>query len=345
MKTHKFVNSSEITAEKLKLRPIVSTVGTYYYQTAKHLASYLLPLTDNQFNLRNTLDFSDCLSDVTLAEDEILVSYDVSSLFTQVPLEETIDYNIHKIYNENKLPKLASEMLFKRLLLKVTQGTVFSFNNRLYKQIDGCGMGNPLSPVLANIFMAKLEEEIVEPSASHLYHRYVDDCFSKRKKDQPDELLEKLNTYHPNINFTVEENPSHFLDTKFRYKNGKFERSVYTKPGKIPTHWSSQIPKKWKRNAITGALHRAKRISTNLIQDIERIRTKFIKSGYPRNFVNNTIQSFQDRILQEEPLIPTFLFGTDPQLADLLLRICSKSVPFLIWFCELPSHLFLHRSS
>ena len=109
-------------------------------------------------------------------------------------------------------------MLFKLLLLKFTQGTVFSFNNRLYKQIDGCRMGNPLSPVLANIFTAKLEEEIVEPlSAPRLYHRYVDDCFSKRKKDQPDELLEKLNTYHPNINFTVEENLSHFLDTKFRY--------------------------------------------------------------------------------------------------------------------------------
>ena len=77
-----------------------------------------MPLTDNQFNLRNTLDFLDCLSETTLAEDEILVSYDVSSLFTQVPLEETIDHIIHKIYTENKLPKLGSKTMFKRLLLK-----------------------------------------------------------------------------------------------------------------------------------------------------------------------------------------------------------------------------------
>ena len=104
-------------------------------------------------------------------------------------------------------------MLFKRLLLKVTKGTVLSFNNRLYKQVDGCGMGNPLSPVLANIFMSKLEDDIVSPNAPSLYHRYVDDCIAKRKKGQPDELLEELNSYHPNIKFTVQDNPSHFLDT------------------------------------------------------------------------------------------------------------------------------------
>ena len=169
-------------------------------------------------------------------------------------------------------------------------------------------MGNPLSPVLANIFMSKLEDDIVTPNAPALYHRYIDDCIAKRKKGQPDELLEELNSYHPNIKFTVEDNPSHFLDTQFQYKDGKFERSVYKKPGKIPTHWSSKIPTKWKRNSITGALHRAKRISSNLAQDIKEIRTNFIKSGYPRNFVDKTIKSFQYRLHEEEPIIPTNLF-------------------------------------
>ena len=82
-----------------------------------------------------------------------------------------------------------------------------------YKQIDGCGMGNPLSPVLANIFMAKLESDVVRPYNPLFYERYVDDCFSKRKKGKPDDLLDHLNSYHPNIVFTVKENPDHFLDT------------------------------------------------------------------------------------------------------------------------------------
>ena len=67
----------------------------------------------------------------------------------------------------------------------------FSFNDKLYKQIDGCGMGNPLSPVLANISMANLEADVVRPFNPPFYDRYVDDCFSLRKKDQPDVLFER----------------------------------------------------------------------------------------------------------------------------------------------------------
>ena len=123
-------------------------------------------------------------------------------------------------------------------------------------------MGNPLSPVLANIFMCKLEEDVVTPVAPPFYDRYVDDCFTIRSSSKPDALLTSLNNYHPNIKFTVEEKPTHFLDTKFNYnKDGTFSTSVYRKPGKLPTHWSSQVPLNYKRNAILTALHRASRIS------------------------------------------------------------------------------------
>ena len=50
----------------------------------------------------------------------------------------------------------------------VCLGCVLSFNNNLYKQTDGCGMGNPLSPVLANIFMCKPETDIIAPANSPL---------------------------------------------------------------------------------------------------------------------------------------------------------------------------------
>ena len=57
-KTHKFDNHNEITNENLKPRPIVSTCGTFYYDTAKFLASYLMPLTENEYNIKNTTDFA-----------------------------------------------------------------------------------------------------------------------------------------------------------------------------------------------------------------------------------------------------------------------------------------------
>ena len=117
--------------------------------------------------------------------------------------------------------------------------------------------GNPLSPVLANIFTSKLETDVVRPYKPPFYDRYVDDCFSK-KKDVPNELFDQLNNYHPNIKFTVEESPASFLDTPFVHTHDVgFECSVHKKPGKYPTHWKSKIPTKRKGNCILGDLHRA----------------------------------------------------------------------------------------
>ena len=90
----------------------------------------------------------------TIDQNEVLISYDLFSLFTEVPLDETIDYIFHQIYFKNTLPPITSRCTFKRLLSRTNQGSVLTFNGQLYKQIDGCGMGNPLSPVIANILSA-----------------------------------------------------------------------------------------------------------------------------------------------------------------------------------------------
>ena len=107
----------------------------------------------------------------------MLVCYDVTSLFTQVQLVGTIDFIVEEICNRKKLPPIGTKLLFKSLLINVTKKSTFSFNGHLYKQVDGCGMGNPLSPVLANIFMAKLDADVVTPYQPVFYDRYVDELF------------------------------------------------------------------------------------------------------------------------------------------------------------------------
>ena len=162
--THKFNDLNQVTIENQKLRPIVSTCGTYYYETAKAQAKYLSSLTENQYSLKNTLNFADRLNQHFIDEDETFVSYDVESLFTSIPLDETIDTILDLIYAEGKLPIITTRLVMKRLLFRVTKGYIFTFNGNLYKQADGCGMGNPLSPVLANIFMCELELDVIAPS-------------------------------------------------------------------------------------------------------------------------------------------------------------------------------------
>ena len=155
-------------------------------------------------------------------------------------------------------------------------------------------MGNSLSPTLANIFMRKLVKGIVTPRNLPFYDRYVDDCFTKRKTDAPYQLLESLNSYHPNIQFTVEKEPTRFLDTAFTVKEGKFSTSFYKKPGKQQVHWKSAIPKKWKKNTITGALHRAKRITSDWQSEVQTIKQSFVNSGYLPKFVQDTINEFEE---------------------------------------------------
>ena len=86
---------------------------------------------------------------------------------------------------------------------------LFLFKDTLYKQIYGVAMGCPLRPTLTNFFMAHMENPLLcnDPESSpKLYLRYIDDIFAIFDDDQScTKFLEKLNTQHPNIKFTLEQ--------------------------------------------------------------------------------------------------------------------------------------------
>ena len=77
----------------------------------------------------------------------------MKSLFTNVPIQETIDYILDEIYVKNKLPKICSKLMFKRLLLKLTTENTFMFTSSFYKQIDGYTIGGPLSVIFSDIYI------------------------------------------------------------------------------------------------------------------------------------------------------------------------------------------------
>ena len=87
--------------------------------------------------------------------EKYLVSYDVTSLFTNISLSETSDAATKFIFNHN--PNL--NITKKECFLFATSQTHFIFNSKLYNQIDGVAMGSPLARVLANIFMGFHESE------------------------------------------------------------------------------------------------------------------------------------------------------------------------------------------
>ena len=133
-------------------------------------------------------------------------------------------------------------------------------------------MGGPISVVFSDIYVSKMEEYIVAPMKPQFYKRYVWHVYSKKENDKS---FEKLSSDHPNIKSTIEKNPTKFLDTEIIRRGCEIETKVYNKSKKLPVHWSSKIPTKYKRNAITGELHRAKRIADDFNFEVKRITKKF----------------------------------------------------------------------
>ena len=179
--------------------------------------------------INDCLKFPSIIKDVTLAEDEELVSYDVESLFTSIPINETIDHICNEIYRCKVLKPLCKESIFRKLLRRLSSDCLFTVNNRLMKQIDGCPMGGPISVVFSGIYMNKMEKDVVIPMNPSLYKRYVDDTCAKRKKNQPDLLFQQLNNYHPNIKLTIEVDPKRCLDTELIHDENKFKTKVHEK--------------------------------------------------------------------------------------------------------------------
>ena len=228
-----------------------------------------------------------------LKDDEEYVSYDVVSLFTNIPLKDTIEYILDQVYNVKVIKPFCKKAIFKRLLYKLTTECTFQFNSRFLKQTDGCSMGGPLSVILADIHMVRTENAIVRPMNPVFFKRYVDNIYTKRKKNIPDTLFSNLNGFHPNIKLTIEVNPNRFLDTQIVLnQDGTVTTSVVRKETQLPIPWVTKAPKRYKRNTIIGDLHRSKRISSNFNKEIHAIKQKYDKAGYPKRFISSIIKDF-----------------------------------------------------
>ena len=91
--THKYDSQENITIQNLKFHLITSQIGKYTYNAADVLPEYLKPLCQNKYKINDTQSFaSQIKKQPPLDEDEGYVSYDVDSLFTNIPAQETIDY-------------------------------------------------------------------------------------------------------------------------------------------------------------------------------------------------------------------------------------------------------------
>ena len=220
-KTHKFQNLKDITPQSLKCCPTISKTGTFTYNAAKVGSTYFKPLCQKEYSTSDTQQFPDMLSNLPpLPDDEENISYNVESLFTNIPIKDTIEYIIEQVQAHKKLKPICGKLIFKRLLLKLATECTCTFNHKFYKQVDGCTIGGPLTVPFNDIYMVNMESKIVIPQKPLFYCRYIDHIYNRRKTFKNDELFEKLNNYHPKIKLTIEVSPTKTLDTSLYHNSG-----------------------------------------------------------------------------------------------------------------------------
>ena len=249
-----------------------------------------------------------------------MASLDVTSLYTNVLIQETIDIVVNSLFdNQNTLENL-NKSQFKKLLEVCVKDNNFIFNGEHYVQHEGFAMGSPLSAPMANIFLSHHEINWLNdcPWAFKplLYRRYVDDTFLVfRKREHVDLFCDYLNGKHPNIQFTKEYESEHklsFLDMNiFKKENGNltrfglniFRKKTFTGLG---LNFHSHTFYNFKINNIKTLVVRAYRLCStwyDFHKEIEFLRKYFKNNGFPETIVYTIINSFLRNVFSPKPIV------------------------------------------
>ena len=258
----------------------------------------------NQYTLRDSFEFCELIRGFQ-GPYSYMASFDVTSLFTNIPLDETISIICEHIEEEvlDRLNILRNDLAV--LLQHAVKDNLFLFDENLYTQIDGVAMGSPLGPTFANAFLCHHETRWLDdcPLAFKptLYRRYVDDTFLLfRKKEHAALFLSYLNQKHPNIAFTMEgevDGRLPFLDVNVSRSTIGFSTDVYRKPTftGLGMKFASFIPTLYKHNVVSCLIERAHKICssvTSVKNQVAFLRHYFMTNGFPLHFFNEILDAF-----------------------------------------------------
>ena len=142
-KTHK---------SSMPLRPVLSMPNSSYYGIAKKISQWLSQIPESKINASSQAVLGD-IKDLKLDPDEVIVSFDVVSLFTNVPVEESISLAADMLYSGKYDEPPVDKDTFIQLARLCMKDVLMSTPHGIYIQIEGLAMGSPASPVLANLWL------------------------------------------------------------------------------------------------------------------------------------------------------------------------------------------------
>jgi len=308
----------KIHKRNVPLRPILSTIGTSNYDISKFLVNLLSPICNSEYSIKDSFSFAREISQFR-NDNYVMASFDVSSLFTSIPISETIEIILSKLYSSDQsVYSNLNRKDFRKLLELCTKDNIFIFNGDMYKQIDGAPMGGCVSPSLAEIFMSHHERHWLDDCPTEfkpvLYRRYVDDTFLLFKSAQHVPLfLQYVNSKHESINFTCEvelDGKLPFLDIEISKSAESFSTGVYRKTTftGLGLKYDSAISDNYKHKLISCLVDRAYKLCSsfhNFHLDLEFLRSFFNKNGFPQYVIDKVFKLKLNSIFSPRPVLVT----------------------------------------
>ena len=288
------------------IRPILSACSAHNFQLGKALIPLISHLATNEYTLNNSKEFATSIQCINNANSLYMCSFDIVSLYTNIPVQESIDLILDTIYSNGvQYFKGLEQSDFKKLLDLALKDSYFKFNNALYKQTAGLAMGSAISPLIANVFLNHFETSILENCPTNIkpkfYRRYLDDTFLLfENENQARSFLDFINSKHQQITFTFEgenEQCLSFLDVTVKRSNNKFITSVFRKTtfSGLGTNYFSNTAMKYKISSIITLLHRAYNICSTFAlfhDEVLFLKTYFTNNCYPSKLFNCLLKKF-----------------------------------------------------
>ncbi|BHF83317.1 hypothetical protein SprV_0802645900 [Sparganum proliferum] len=316
------------------LRIIVPLIGSPTYNLAKWLYKHLKPLTHgSRYSINSSHEFLNRIEGLNVSADECLLSFDVVALFSSIPHDLAIDCVAQRL-QDNPIGIPAQHVIE---LLKLCLKNYCKFDNKYYQQVKGSPMGSPISGLLAELVLQRLEHEVFQTLKPKMWLRYVDDTFVVIKDREVERLHQSLNDVFPAIQFTREEavgDNLSFLDVKIqRLDDGNLTTSVHRKgsDSEIILNYGSNHPAAHKRSCVRTLFHRAYRYCSNddlLKKELAYLYRLFRYNGYPISFVKNCLRrqaqprgpSSDEEIVTQKFFSLPYMQGTSEMIARQLSR-------------------------
>ena len=329
IRTSRFYILPKIHKDGIPGRPIVSSCGAPTENISLFVDYHLSPLVRRiPSYIKDTNDFLLKLQDIrNLPSGSLLVTLDVTSLYTNIPHEEGLDACREMLETRDVLDPPTDDIVnLTSLILKKNN---FTFNGLHHLQKHGTAMGTRMAPSYANIFMGRLEHNLLQQVADKpsIWWRYIDDVFAiwPHGEESLITFLEEINLFHPTIRFTAEWSRESvtFLDTKVIRNGDSLVTDLFTKPTDTHQylHRRSCHPSHCKKSIAFSQALRLRRIcsrSTDYERHVQELKGYLIDRGYEGEEVQRQIDkatrikreellgSREKKIEQVTPLVVTF---------------------------------------